>query len=295
MDVRYIREGNRSYMIMTASSVPDSDYRIPMLLQNRIPGILPVHMQVMDGVRELYYEITSYESLTRRYEAEKMAKEEILHLLLAMSHIMDEADRYLLRGTGIVLEPEYVFIGTDCREISFCYDPEGCGSMAEGLNRMARFILDHIDYDEKESVRIAYALFQESMRENITIRDFLKTAADQEHEGIEEECGDILAEAGEEESGRYRMAEPDDREPAQEEERQVQKVPLPVRRRGVLLGLEFLALGCINACIVSGLTWGIWLASELLVPEACLAGIGIAGAFAAAGVTEGIRYLIWKN
>lgn len=178
MEARYIRDGNSYFLAIEIQTVSERDYQLPMLLQNKIPGILSVHKQMLNGKEELYYEVTSYHTLSDCFEAKQMEMDDILRILLCISHVSEEIDRYLLRGSGLVMEPEYIFWDEQKQEGNFCYDPERMVSVSESLNGLARFILDHIDYEDNSSVKLAYTLFQESLKENTSIRDFAKLAAE---------------------------------------------------------------------------------------------------------------------
>lgn len=180
-EVRYVRDGNSYYLVISMTGIADNDYQLPMLMQNRIPGLLPVHMQMLNGVKELYYEITSYHTLADYYEARKMGLHDILTILLYISHVSEEIDRYLLRGSGLLLKPEYIFWDEQKSEASFCYDPAASVPVGEGLSQFTRFILDHIDYEDKNSVKLAYTMLQESLKENVSVRDFARLAAEYGH------------------------------------------------------------------------------------------------------------------
>lgn len=176
MEATYVRDSNDHYLVLPIDELSEGEYQMPMLLQNHIPGLLPVHMQTIDGARALYYEVTSFRSLSSSFEAEKMDLNMIRKILMHMNHMAEEIDRYLLRGNGIIWNPEYIFINMDRTEICFCYDPCRVQTGAEGLNSIARFILDHIDYEDRECTSLAYSLFQESMKANVSIVDFAKMA-----------------------------------------------------------------------------------------------------------------------
>lgn len=314
MEVHYYREANSSYLALPVTVCPEEDYQLPMLMQNRIPGLLPVQLQITDGKQELYYEVTAFEPLTNVYEAKKITCGEIQQLLLALNRMMEEIERYLLRGKGVILEPELIFSGKEERALGFCYDPDGRTPVAEGLNRMARFILDHIDYEEKMSVQLAYALFQESMKENVAVRDFIRTAVENamqeaeltqlmettaeneiqaeqemEREGETEEFikddwngqgnheNDLKHKREKDRKNEYRK----DRKKEYRKNRSSQKKNVKKKKRHLAAAI---LLGMINAVLVSCITWAMWYARAYLIPAEYLIAVGIAGAFAAAAV-----------
>ncbi|MBR3644248.1 MAG: hypothetical protein IKN57_12165, partial [Parasporobacterium sp.] len=176
METRYIRDIHFQYFAISIEELPEGDYQIPMLIENSPKGIPPVHEQTENGIRELVYDVTSMETLKSVYESEKMEVRDILDLFLHINRTAEELERYLLRGSCLMLDPENIFKRTGSRELYFCYDP--CNSMkaADKLNQLARFILDHIDYGNRDTLELGYALFQESMKESVSLPDFTRLA-----------------------------------------------------------------------------------------------------------------------
>lgn len=175
MITRTVDELNSHYLVMTAD-IPENDYQVPMLLANKIPGILPVSLQESDGVRELWFEITSLRPISEVFRARKITPEDMLRLFLSISDTAGEIDRFLLRNSGIVLDPDLVYQNEETSGIFFCYSPDPNLSSRESLGQLARFIVDHIDYDDRETTRLAYDLFQESMKDTVSLQDFTRLA-----------------------------------------------------------------------------------------------------------------------
>lgn len=169
MEISYIRDYNYQYLVIKMDRKVSDDYQVSMLLNNHISGLLALHMQNSDGENGLCYEITGMESLAEKYAADKMSKDSIETIILKFCHVVQEVNQYLLKGECILLDPEQIYVGKSEEDIYFCYYPEAQCSLRENLNSLCRFIMDHIDYDDSECVRIAYALFQESLKENVSI------------------------------------------------------------------------------------------------------------------------------
>ena len=174
MLTRTVSELDSHYLVLTISP-GEKDYQIPMLLSNPVHGILPVHLQEPDGMCELWYEITSLRPVSEVFRAKKITPEEMLRIFLSVSDTVSELERFLLRSSGIQLNPELIY-QNDAEEIFFCYSPAQGISSQENLGLLARFIVDHIDYADRETTRLAYDLFQESMKETVSLQDFLRIA-----------------------------------------------------------------------------------------------------------------------
>lgn len=169
MKVSYSRRLDYQYMMIETGGEARSDYRLSMLINNRINGFLPVHVQQMNGKSTLSYEITSLENLPEFLDARKITYDEMVSLLLQFCSAVSEAGRYLLDGEGILLEPQYIYVSKSLERIRFCYYPYQHMPLHQSVNVLCRFLIDHIDYDDRRSLELAYGLFQESLRENLSI------------------------------------------------------------------------------------------------------------------------------
>ena len=169
IEVSYSRRLDYQYMMIETGGEARSDYRLSMLINNRINGFLPVHVQQMNGKSTLSYEITSLENLPEFLDARKITYDEMVSLLLQFCSAVSEAGRYLLDGEGILLEPQYIYVSKSLEHIRFCYYPYQHMPLHQSVNVLCRFLIDHIDYDDRRSLELAYGLFQESLRENLSI------------------------------------------------------------------------------------------------------------------------------
>ena len=169
MEVSYCRRLDYQYMMIETGGEARSDYRLSMLINNRINGFLPVHVQQMNGKSTLSYEITSLENLPEFLDARKITYDEMVSLLLQFCSAVSEAGRYLLDGEGILQDPQYIFLSKSLDRFRFCYYPYQHMPLHQSVNVLCRFLIDHIDYDDRRSLELAYGLFQESLRENLSI------------------------------------------------------------------------------------------------------------------------------
>lgn len=178
MEVSYSRRLDYQYMLIDAGENESSDYRLSMLMNNRISGFLPVYHQKVNGRSILSYDITSLESLLGFFDAKKITYDEMVSLLLQLCSAVKEAGRYLLDGEGILLAPEYIYIMKNMEKVRFCYYPYQKEPLYQSVNTLSRFLIDHIDYDDRKSLELAYGLFQESLKENLSIGGIVRCIQD---------------------------------------------------------------------------------------------------------------------
>lgn len=188
MEVSYSRRLDYQYMMIETGGEARSDYRLSMLINNRINGFLPVHVQQMNGKSTLSYEITSLENLPEFLDARKITYDEMVSLLLQFCSAVSEAGRYLLDGEGILLEPQYIYVSKSLERIRFCYYPYQHMPLHQSVNVLCRFLIDHIDYDDRRSLELAYGLFQESLRENLSISVIVGCIKDQLENVTNDSC-----------------------------------------------------------------------------------------------------------
>lgn len=188
MEVSYSRRLDYQYMMIETDDEARSDYRLSMLINNRINGFLPVHVQQMNGKSTLSYEITSLENLPEFLDARKITYDEMVSLLLQFCSAVSEAGRYLLDGEGILLEPQYIYVSKSLERIRFCYYPYQHMPLHQSVNVLCRFLIDHIDYDDRRSLELAYGLFQESLRENLSISVIVGCIKDRLENATNDSC-----------------------------------------------------------------------------------------------------------
>ena len=188
MEVSYSRRLDYQYMMIETGGEARSDYRLSMLINNRINGFLPVHVQQMNGKSTLSYEITSLENLPEFLDARKITYDEMVSLLLQFCSAVSEAGRYLLDGEGILLEPQYIYVSKSLERIRFCYYPYQHMPLHQSVNVLCRFLIDHIDYDDRRGLELAYGLFQESLRENLSISVIVGCIKDRLENATNDSC-----------------------------------------------------------------------------------------------------------
>lgn len=193
MDIRYRRELNRNYLIVSMEDTWDGDYRIKMLESNQIPGLLKFYSKEVDGEMEFYYEISSRQPLSRILEIRAITEEELRKLFFLIAAVLKRMEGYLLEERQILLEAEYIYVSPETFEISFCCVPGFMGNFPESLRMLLQYLLNKVDYKDRMAVAMVYRLYQVSLKENYHIQDLLECMQ------ISEETGqEVLYETGNE-------------------------------------------------------------------------------------------------
>ena len=124
-EISFERSMNHNYIILNQCSYfgkearESVDYRTKMLLENRIPGLLPVTHRRMNGECRYYYEINSLQPLDRVYDKCEIQYEALRRLLSGCVSLFDRLEEYLLDGAQIIMKPELIYMDVENMEPYF--------------------------------------------------------------------------------------------------------------------------------------------------------------------------------
>jgi hypothetical protein len=158
------------------------DYRLRMLISNKIPFILKCNMRKFDGRVKYYYEITSKQPMNRTYEKKKIGMNELNNIITSFLNVLDSSIEYLLNPNDFVLNPEYIYMNIETNQIYFCYMPGYEVDISKNFNELTIYILDKIDHDDKHAVATAYELYRQTLIDNYSLRDILNTIKSENEE-----------------------------------------------------------------------------------------------------------------
>jgi hypothetical protein len=174
MQITYRREIKHNYMIIDPEEMAWEGYESRMLQNNSVEGLLPLQIrQTQDGIR-FYYDITSRQPLLRLLEAQKWRAEQIRRLLIGIFGVLERMENYLLRESRILLDPEYIYVDPENTRIWLCIVPGLTRDFPEDFGRLLEKILEYVDHQDKESVVLAYGIYQETRKENYGIEDIMR-------------------------------------------------------------------------------------------------------------------------
>ncbi len=140
MNVRYKRDLNCNYMILTDEHAGEETYEVRMITENRIYGLLPCVSQRQEDSTEYYYEITGKQSMSLLYERKKLTCRDLQDLLRELERTLETAKEYLLRADRFVLNPEYMYLHSQTGKLSLCYYPsyeKGIRGVFSGVCRIS--------------------------------------------------------------------------------------------------------------------------------------------------------------
>lgn len=173
MNVSYRREMKYNYMMIEPQELSWQTYECQMLESNVIEGLLKFQVRQSNGNTQFYYEITSRQPLKRLLETRTISGEEIRRLVIGIANVLDQMERFLLGEGTILLKPEYVYVEPDSFRVWLCLVPGLNMDFPEEYGKLLEYILGKVDHQDKDSVVLAYGLYQETRKDNYGMTDIL--------------------------------------------------------------------------------------------------------------------------
>lgn len=174
MKISYRREIKHNYLIIDPEALIWRNYECRMLAGNQIDGVLNFQLRQVDDEIRFYYEITSRQPLKRMLASCPIREDEIRHLVLGISGILDRMEQYLLRESSVLLDPEYIYVDPETFRIWLCLVPGLDRDFPEDYSKLLEYLLGKVDHQDKNAVVLAYGLYQETRKENYGMNDILR-------------------------------------------------------------------------------------------------------------------------
>ncbi|EOS49345.1 hypothetical protein C809_01574 [Lachnospiraceae bacterium MD335] len=205
--VSFERDMNHNYMVLYkcdffgAAKDNSRDYRVRMLLENKIQGLLPITHRQVNGESRYYYEINSLQPLDRLIEKNELDYRMLRTVFFGCIHLFDNLEEYLLNGEQIMMKAEFIYVNVESMEPYFACYPDYSGDVRCSFMEFVDELLAHIDHTDKQAVMLGYQVYRYTRNPNYVlsgIRKFMECAATEVPN--QENCGYIseqpLAEPG---------------------------------------------------------------------------------------------------
>lgn len=171
-DISFERSMNHNYMILSKCDFfgkgksQIGDYRTRMLLENHIPGLLPVTHRQINGESRYYYEINSLQSLDRFYHKSEIRYDELRKLLAGCVDLFHRLEEYLLDGTQVIIKPQFIYIDVEKMEPYFVCYPEYEGDVRLAFMEFVDELLTRIDHTDECAVMLGYRVYRYTRNPN---------------------------------------------------------------------------------------------------------------------------------
>ena len=166
MKAEFKRDMNHNYLILPAAEEMDTDsYQVRMMVGNGISSLLQCHVQVIDGVYMIYYDITSRQQMSSFFEKKKMGIEDLQMIFGNFIQVAEEMSEYLLNSGNLIIQPEFMYLNVEKREILFCYLPGYQKDIKEQFQSLTEYILPKIAHDDEAAVILGYGVYRRALED----------------------------------------------------------------------------------------------------------------------------------
>ena len=152
LNCRFYSDSLHNYLAADCSNGAEG-YQYKMLAANKIKGILPCSLRVIDARTYLYYDITSMQSLSERCES-GLQEIDVRLLLYEIARAGRSLSEYLLDGDRLLLDAHYIYIDPVSGRYGFLYYPEPVEGMA--LSGLLVYLSAHLDLHDKSTERTLF-------------------------------------------------------------------------------------------------------------------------------------------
>jgi hypothetical protein len=186
MDVEYKKDLRHNYMVIAESDEQKIEpYCIKMLEHQSIDGILPMEQQRMDNRILFYYDITAKQSMINLFDKTILSFDRVKQLLGYIIQTMERAYEHLLSEDDFILSPEYIYLDITTNHPYLCFY---CGyhkSIKEQMNGLIEYLMNKVDYNDKDAVLLVYQLYAVSREEGFTFEHLVEVLQKQTGQALE--------------------------------------------------------------------------------------------------------------
>lgn len=184
MEIRYKRDLNSNYMILSDEKGSEESYEVRMITENRIHGLLPCVCQKCEEKTEYYYEITGRQSMGLLYERRKLDCGQLKTLLRELERVLETSKEYLLSPNHFLLNPDSIYLQSQSEKISLCYYPGYEKEIRESFLELAEYLLGKLDRNDTEGIEFGYDLYQKALEPNFSLLEVIQSHKDSEKKKV---------------------------------------------------------------------------------------------------------------
>ncbi len=168
MEVEYRKDIKHNFMVIAEEELPKETYCIHMLENQSLTGVLPLQQRFMDNKTLFYYDITGKQSMQHLFAKISLSYEQLRQLVSALLHTIELAYEHLLPEDDFIINPEYIYIDVVTNHPSLCFLSGYRQESKEQMSGLLEYLMNKVDYKDKEAVLLVYRLYAVSKEEGYT-------------------------------------------------------------------------------------------------------------------------------
>lgn len=178
-----------NYLTLSAENPRNEGYEVKMFEHSTVPGFVEMRVRHVDQRNVYQYRIEGYDSYEEYHSRTSIQKKDLRRLIVSIMEICSRVSEYLLNIDCVVLHPENIFLREE--KLFFCYYPDDIQTFKDGFKGLMEYVLEHIDHNDRETVMIAYGIYQKILKNNYTMESLMEAF----EENIEEKKPEITYQA----------------------------------------------------------------------------------------------------
>lgn len=165
MQAEYKKEWMDTYLWVLPEQKAEDTFVEQMLLHNQGEGRLEFSKQEKDGEEYFCYKVTGKKALNSIYAVVPIRERQIRRLLGQVFSALENGREYLLCEEDFVLSPNYIFATFPQMDMELCYVPGYGVPLREQLEGLFEYLLNRVDYEDKQAVNLLYDCYMFCMKE----------------------------------------------------------------------------------------------------------------------------------
>lgn len=177
MEMCYVSKGINNYIqVSTANGLIEKNspvaYRLKMLENNDIEGLIrPIAME-LDGELTLKYNTNSYYVLDRLFLKFKPDGSFLGIIMGQLERVLNRLREFLLEPDDLVIKPEYMFYNWGEKALKLIYIPGYGKNIKEQLKSFLEYVMRIFDHRDESGVRYMYGMYDLICEDTFSIWDF---------------------------------------------------------------------------------------------------------------------------
>lgn len=162
MEVKYQRGAGKRYLVIGFDGDKGRNYEVEMLQENEIEALLPFYSVVINGKKELWYDITGKQSVDEYLGNYGIEAETLYQVFYYASQALKIISSYLINEKNIYFSPETMFIKNESMEL--CYYPGGETSDDRPFERLGEYLIENVGTENAETEKLCYSIYEKTVK-----------------------------------------------------------------------------------------------------------------------------------
>ncbi len=176
LNAQYKRDMDQNYLLLPVDNNLNTDaYPFRMLVSNIVPGLLKCRVTHVDGMRKVCYEITSKQPVSALFDHRQVSCPDLMTLFGGLIRMLEAAAEYLINPSMLVLLPDFIFVDTKRKEVSFCLLPGYDTEIRDQFRAFTEYLLPRLDHEDSRAVMLGYGLYRQALQDAFRLENIKET------------------------------------------------------------------------------------------------------------------------